>query len=342
MIFPKQEFNKVSCKEANINKGILVDMFDKIEKEKYNIHSMLLLHQGSKVFDAYADGFDEFRRENTYSISKSFTSLAIGILIDLKLISLEDYVLFFFNEEVKDYLPGYEELKIKHLLTMTVGQLEDVFRNLTIETEPFSTFFNVELSDKPGTKFMYNNFSSFILSAIVTKVTGKSLNDFLNEYLYKIISMEKPSWDAINDYSFGCTGLNISVNDMARFGHLILNDGLWEDKQVVSKSYLEDAAKPHIKDENSKFFYGYHFWVGEDLMAAGMYKQYIIINKKYNLVFAMQAYEEKDVLGLFYNYILKAMDLGWKDCGYSLRDYTRRFQINSRQLIEKEKVERYG
>lgn len=341
MVFPKQEFNKISCKEANINKGLLIDMFEQIDKEKYNIHAMMLLHEGSKVFDAYAYGYDESVRENVYSVSKSFTSIAIGILIDLKLVNLEDYILFYFTEEVKDYLKGYEELKIKHLLTMSIGQSQDVFRNLTPDSEPFSTFFNVELSDKPGTKFMYNNFASFILSSIVTKVTGKSMNDFLNEYLYKHINVDKPNWDSINDYTFGCTGLHISVSDMARFGHLILNDGLWGEKQIVSKEYLEVASQEQIEVADSKLHYGYHFWIGEDVMAAGMYKQYIIINKKYNLVFAIQAYEERDVLGLFYNFILKAMDKGWHYSDYSVRDYARKFSVNSKPIIEKEKEERF-
>jgi CubicO group peptidase (beta-lactamase class C family) len=342
MIFPKLDFNKKSCKDANINKGLLVDMFNRIENEKFNIHSMVLLHEGSVVFDAYAYGFNQNTKSNVYSVSKSFTSVAIGILIDMELINLENIVLFYFTEDVDSYLKEYEQLKIKHLLTMTVGQEKDLFHDLTPKDNPFEIFFNQPLVSEPGKTFLYSNFASFILSAIVTKVTGKSLNDFLNEYLYREINMEKPSWDSINDYTLGCSGLNISLHDMARFGHLILNDGKWQDKQIVSKEYLDDATAKHIPEPGTPIFYGYHFWVHNYVMAAGLYKQYIIIDKRNNLVFAMQAYEERDVLGLYNNYIVRAIEKGWEYCDYSLRDFTRKFYLNSKPLIEKENEERYG
>ena len=340
MIFPKDDFNKKSCKEANINKGLLVDMFNKIEDEKFNIHSMMLIHEGSKVFESYAHDYFPETRSNVWSVSKSFTSVAIGILVDMNLISLDNLVIFYFSDEIKDYLPAYESLKIKHLLTMTVGQATDEFENLTPTSNPFEIFFNVPLVNEPGTVFMYNNFASFILSSIVTKVTGKSMNDFLNEYLYKKIGMDKPTWNSIGDYSFGSTGLNLNLQDMARFGHLILNDGLWENEQIVSKKYLDDALDKHIAEPGTPLFYGYHFWISKFSMAAGYKRQYVIIDKRYNLVFAMQAYEDRDVLGLYNNYIVKAMEKGWEYCEYSLRDFVRKFRYNSIPLVEKEKEER--
>jgi CubicO group peptidase (beta-lactamase class C family) len=327
MVFPKNEFNKISCKEANINKGILVDMFNKIEDKQYNIHSMILLKDGSKVFDAYAHDFSEETRSNVYSVSKSFLSIALGILIDRKLLDLENYVLFYFSEEVKDYLKEYEKLKVKHLLTMTEN--------------PFEIFFNIPLVNEPGSTFLYNNFASAILSAIVTKITGVSLNDFLEKNLYDIIGIDKPHWDSFNGISLGCTGLNINLNDMARFGLLLLNDGKWDQTEVISKDYLDKAFDKHIQEPNTPLFYGYHFWISSQyVFAAGMFRQYVVVDKRYNLVFAMQAYEENDVLGLYNNYIVKAIEKGWNYCEYSLRDFIRKFKINSIPLVEKEKKER--
>ena len=340
MVFPKNEFNKISCKEANINKGLLVDMFNKIEDEAYNIHSMILISNGSKVFDAYAHDFTPETRSNVYSVSKSFLSIAIGILLDMNLIALDNKVLFYFNEEIKDYLTEYEKLTVKQLLTMTVGQEKDQFIDLTPQDNPFEIFFNTPLTSNPGETFLYSNFASFILSVIVTKITGKSLNDFLNTYLYKKINMQKPEWDSINDYSFGCSGLHLNLEDMARFGLLVLNDGLWETEQIVTKTYLDEALEKHMAEPNSPLYYGYHFWVYKYAMAAGLYRQYVIIDKRYNLVFAMQAYEERDVLGLYNNYIVKAAEKGWEYCDYSLRDFIRKFKYNSVALIEKEKQTR--
>ncbi|MBN2540333.1 MAG: serine hydrolase, partial [Bacilli bacterium] len=198
---------------------------------------------------------------------------------------------------------------------------------------------------------MYSNFCTLMLSAIVTKITGRSLNDFLNEYLYSVIGIEKPQWNQVHNISFGATGLQISANDMARFGLLLLNDGNWDGTQVVSKEYLDLATNVRIETQSiefqydyDKYGYGYQFWMNSfgDFRCAGAWQQYIIINKEYNLVFVIKSYEERDVLSLFENYVLKAAKTGWNYCDYSLRDYTRRFKINSQEIIEKEKEIRFG
>jgi hypothetical protein len=80
--------------------------------------------------------------------------------------------------------------------------------------------------------------------------------------------------------------------------------------------------------------------VGKFVMAAGLYKQYVVVDKRYNIVFAMQAYEEREVIEIYYNYIVKAMERGWEISNISLREYVRNFQINSQKLIEKEQNER--
>lgn len=349
MVFPRKEFNKASVKDANMNKGMLADLFNRVEDEQYNIHSMLLLKGGSRVFRASAYGLSDDTKENVYSVSKSFTSVAIGILYDLNLLKLDDYVLYFFENEVKEYLPGYEELKVKHLLTMSVGQEEDVFRGLSHNVNIFETFFKQPLTKKPGEVFLYNNYATFLLSAIVTKLTGKSLNDFLDEYLYCKIGMEKPNWQAAGIFNLGCTGLEISANDMARFGVLLLNDGNWNGEQVVSKEYLDLATSKQIDSENGfqeseHSGYGYQFWMNDfgDYRCVGMAGQYIFINKEHELVFVVKSWEERCLVHLFENYIIPANVKGWKYVDYSLRDFIRKFNANSKELIKKEQEERLG
>lgn len=344
MVFPKQEFNKASVKDANLDKGQLVDLFNEIEKEKFNIHSLLLVRNGSRVFHAEAEGYTSDTRDEVYSVSKSFLSVAIGILIDKSLLNLEDYVLFFFKNDVKNYLPEYENLKVKHLLTMSVGQAEDAFSSLNPDSNVFEVFFNQALTSKPGETFMYNNFASFMLSAIVTKVTGKSTNDFLNEYVYNVIGMEKPVWHEVSGISLGATGLQVSSHDLARFGLLLLNDGFWDGQKVVSKNYLEAATSKQIDTSNQEkdydqFGYGYQFWMNSfgDFRCTGYKSQHVVINKEFNLVFVCKANEERKILYLFENYVLKATKSGYKLNEFSLRDFTRRFKSHSHKLIELEK-----
>lgn len=343
MIFPKKDFNKISCKEANVDKHDLMDMFDEIDQEKMNIHQMILLKDGSKIFDVFAQSHEDIK-ENVYSVSKSFTSVAIGILIDKGLISLEDYVLFYFAGDLKKYIPAYEKLKIKHLLTMTVGQETDRYYGLSEQHNIVEIFFNTPLKYQPGERFVYSNFASLMLSILVTKVTGKKLNDFLNEHLYQKIGLDHIESKALKGYSLGCTGLFLSVKDMARFGLLLLNDGLWEGKRIISSAYLREATSKQVLtgvEENSddQLGYGYQFWMNAcgDYKAEGLYNQLIIINKQFNLVFACIAYEERDLTRLFCDYILKGFEHGWKDTYLSLKDAKKRFIAHSMERLEEEK-----
>ncbi|MBU0997697.1 MAG: beta-lactamase family protein [Firmicutes bacterium] len=333
MVFPHKEFEKASCRDANIEKGLLADMFDFIEKEKLDIHSMILLKDGAKVFDAYAPGYYRYHNEEIYSISKSFTSVAIGICQDKGLLKVDDFILSFFKDSVKEPTPGYEKITIKHLLTMSVGQEKDILQDLSPKDDAIDKFFHVNLVHEPGTVFMYNNSATFILSAIVTKVTRKSTNDFLAEVLYPILEIEKPVWDSFDGISMGAFGMKLNTIDMAKFGLLLVNDGLWKDTQVVSKAYLDEAGKSHISTKNwdnprDQYGYGYQFWMNDfgDYRAAGWLKQYIVINKRFNVVFVTQAKEEKELLDLFSNFILPALEKGWLYDNVSLREYIRKFE----------------
>jgi CubicO group peptidase (beta-lactamase class C family) len=175
-------------------------------------------------------------------------------------------------------------------------------------------------------------------------VTGKLLNDFLDEYLYKKIGIEKPVWNQLKNISYGATGLQVSTYDMARFGLLLLNDGNWNGEQIVSKEYLFEATRKHIDTfsrdkECDKHGYGYQFWMNSigDFRSAGIFGQYIFINKEFDLVFSVKSHDERSLVSLFENFIVKSAKRGWKMCDYSLRDFTRRFKIHSHDLIEKEK-----
>lgn len=346
MNFPKKDFNKISCKEANVDKHDLMDMFETIEKEGFNIHQMMLVKEGSKVFDIEADDHFE-KKENVYSVSKSFTSIAIGILIDRGVLNLEDYVLFYFANDLKKYLPAYETLKLKHLLTMTTGQRSDRYYGLSDQHNPIEVFFNTELKWQPGETFFYSNFTTFMLSIIVTKVTGLKLNEFLKLELYDKIGMENIEWPELCGYSLGCTGLRLNVKDMARFGLLLLNDGSWNGDQIVSKDYLDQATSLQVQTNNQdnpedRGGYGYQFWMSDfgDYRAVGLYHQLIIINKQHKLVFACIAYEDRDIVKLFPEYILKGFEAGWRETHLSLKDAFKVFVHGQKKRLEIEKQER--
>ncbi len=347
MNFPHKDFEKASCKDANIDKGLLVDMFDKIDEEKINIHSMILIKDGNKVFDAYASGYGPDFKEEVYSISKSFTSLAIGICQDMGLLNIHDKIIQYFEGHFKKIKPYYDTMTIQNLLTMTVGHPQDYLYSLKPNEDPINAFFQGDITDAPGTKFMYNTLASFILSVIVTKVTGKTVNDFLDEKLYQPLQIEKPLWHTIGAYSAGGYGLELSILDLAKFGHLLLNDGNWRGQQIVSKAYIREATSfqistAHVDNPADRYGYGYQFWINEfgDFRAAGLFKQYIVINREFNVVFCTQAYEERELLNLYKSYVLTGLHSGWTFDNFTLRNYIRRFGENSLEVIKNEKLNR--
>jgi CubicO group peptidase (beta-lactamase class C family) len=348
MVFPKKEFNKISCKEAFVDKHDLIHMFDEMIERELNIHQMMLLHEGSMLVHMALDSFKDVK-EKVYSVSKSFTSMAIGILIDQGLLDLDDYILFYFSDDLKKYKDGYEKIKLRHLLTMSSGQEKDRFYGLTPQHDPIEIFFNTELKYEPGQHFSYSNFDSLILSAIVTKVTGMTMHDFLKVNLYEKIGLEDIEWTEFAGYTLGCTGLKLSVKDMARFGLLLLNKGKWNDEQIISKAYIEMASSKqidtsHVTNDFDKHGYGFQFWMNSfgGFRAAGLYNQHIIVHHDYDLVFALIAYEERDLTRLFPDYILKAFSKGWKMTQLSLKDAYIDYKNKAKDMIkEEERTRKY-
>lgn len=347
MIFPRDDFEKSSCKEANIDKNSLIEMFDYIDEQKLNIHQMILIYDGSKVFEAYQDGYGPGTMENIYSMSKSFTSIAIGICQDKGLLKVTDFVLPYFADRITDPLQGYESLTIEHLLTMRHGQERDLFKELKPQDDVFQVFFHVPLSRKPGTFFDYSNFSVFMLSAIVTRVTGLSLNDFLDQNLYSYLGIRKPSWDEVSGFSFGATALRLDALSLAKVGLLLLNNGKWRDKQLVSEEYVKRATAKQCDTSHLDYYpdshgYGYLFWMNDfgGYRIAGMYKQCVVINKLHKFVFVAQSYETRTLTDLVKNYLIPGFEKGWSYESRSLRDYVRRFRFNSALLAEAENKDR--
>lgn len=349
MIFPRKEFEKTSCKDANIEKGLLVDMFDKIDNEKWNLHSILLLKNGAKVFDTYAKGFGANVNEDVFSISKSFTSLAIGICSDLKQLHLSDFVISYFKNELGDFQPnGYEKVTIEHLLTMTVGQERDGIDDFKMGKNPYISFFSIPIEHEPGTYFMYNNLASYMLSAIITKVTGMTLNDFLGIYLYPKLDIEKPEWIEFCGNSLGCSGLKTNVVVLGKIGMLLLNNGVWRDQQIISEEYIKAATSPqistkHLDNPERQYGYGYHFWITKtnDFLMAGKFGQRVVTNRQYETVFIVLGMENRDPYCFFYDYIALALNKGWSYDNFTLRTYLQRFTEHSSVIMEsadKEKV----
>jgi CubicO group peptidase (beta-lactamase class C family) len=347
MLYPGRDFEKASCRDASVDKSLLVEMFDFIQDQKLNIHQMVLLRDGAKIFDAYADSFGPQTREETYSISKSFVSVAIGILLDRGWLDLQRPAIEYVNVPKESVAKDADRITVWNLLTMTTGHDRCHLFDEDVQKNPVERFFQIPLSHQPGSHFVYENHASFLLSAIVSAVTKQPLNDFLDEVLYQKIGIVKPQWKQLGNINYGAFGLELAALEMARFGHLCLNEGSWKGESIVSRGYMREALKyqvstAHVDNPRDRYGYGYQFWINDfgDARAAGMFKQYIVTMREFGIVFAVQSYEEREVLDLFSRFILPAFFKGWSDSIHSLRDYIYRFTIDSKPLIAEERKNR--
>ncbi|MFA5006389.1 MAG: serine hydrolase [Candidatus Izemoplasmatales bacterium] len=342
MNYPHQDFEKASCREANVEKGLLVDLFDKIRDDRLDVHAIVFVKDGNKVFDAYARGFGPGVVEETYSCSKSFVSIAVGILADRGLLSIDDPILRFFPEV--GHLPVHATMTVRHLLTMTSGHAEEGLERIWKAADPVAEFFQLPVVDAPGTQFFYDNASSFLLSAIVTAVTGKTVNDFLGDLLWDKLEIPRPAWKTIGRYNAGATGLALDAISLAKFGHLLLNDGVWRGDRIVSAEYVRAATSFQIPSGEAlgprdRYGYGYQFWINDfgDFRMAGMFKQYVVVDRAHAVVFAIQAYESRELLDLFSSYVLPACRKGWVYDNFTLRNYIARFREESAPILNEEK-----
>src|SRR6187200_1377749 len=136
-------------------------------------------------------------------------------------------------------------MRIRDLLTMTTGHHDEEIKGFPFggDENLVKRFLALPVAHKPGTFFVYNTPASYMLSAIVQKVTGQSVLDYLRPRLFDPLGIENPTWEASKQsVSMGGFGLNIRTEDIARFGQLYLQRGKWQGKQLVPESWVDSAT----------------------------------------------------------------------------------------------------
>lgn len=245
-------------------------------------------------------------RLNTYSVSKTITSLAAGIALEENLFHLDDFILDYFdlNFEVDPYV---SMITIEHLLTMTSGLNKALFfmddSKRYTEKDWVRYFFNQKFPHIPGTHFQYSNFNTYILGCIIEKVSGMTLGQYVHDKLYQPLGINNIDWlSCPMGHTAAANSFFMTIDEMSKIGLLILNKGRWNNKQIVPEWYLDKAVKPYIQN------YGYSFWIDEDYQcfrAEGNYGQFIIVVPSHQLVITMQSLDNKSLYKDIQKYLLK-------------------------------------
>lgn len=266
--------------------------------ENITMLGIVVIKDGEKIAEHH---WEPESRMNQYSASKSFTSTAVGMAIGEGLLSLEDKVIDYFPEAVPEKIsPELESLKVKHLLTMSIGHSKSLLmadqRPYMKEKDWVKYSLSIPIKYKPGTKFMYSNVGPYLAGMIVQRKAGCDLVEYLMPRLFEPLEIWRPTWESDPmGNTFGAGGLFFTVNELAKFSQLYLQQGEWNERQIIPKKWVGAAAKPQIDTGLKNSFasaYSYLFWHGPDhsYRADGKYGQYGIILPEKNAVIAINAY----------------------------------------------------
>jgi CubicO group peptidase (beta-lactamase class C family) len=252
-----------------ITSRAILDFVQAVDKNVHTMHSFMIVRHGHVIAEGWWKPAAADKPHVLHSLSKSFNSTAVGLAIHDGKLNLDDPVLKFFPADAPpNPSDNLKAMTVRDLLTMSCGH----------ETEPKAVgggpsvkqFLAQPVPHKPGTHFLYNTMGSYVLSAIVTKVTGQTELDYLKPRLFEPLGIDKPRWDKSPEgNSLGGYGLWLCTEDIAKFGQLYLQKGKWNDRQLVPREWVDQATSKQVandKESHSKMGgdwqqgYGFQFW----------------------------------------------------------------------------------
>jgi len=316
------QFPRTSPERQGIASAAVLQFVEAVEREIHELHSFMLVRHGCVIAEGW---WSPYRREDPhmlFSLSKSFTSTAVGLAVSEGRFSIDDSVLSFFpNEapaEISDWLAA---MQVRHLLTMTSGHEADSWAFMAEETDRawVKRFFEVPVLHAPGKHFVYDSGATYILSAIVQKTTGMKLVDYLTPRLFEPAGIENARWqESPEGINRGGIGLSITTEGIARFGQLYLQKGVWQGKQLIPEAWITAATAaqvPNGNDAESDWTqgYGYQFWRCRHgaYRGDGVFGQYCIVMPEQDAVLAMtggmDVFDMQQPLNLVWENLLRAM-----------------------------------
>ena len=283
-------FTPAAPESVGISSAAILSFIERIEREGINMHSFLVLRKGRIAAEGYWAPYSRDRMHRQYSISKSFVSLAIGLLVDEGKLKLEDPVAGFFEDQVPDPLHPYLAQATVRDLLMMAGPHSNVSYSQH-DPDFAATFFRKKPSHPPGTAFFYDTAGTVVLTTIVERLSGVPFLTYMREKLLDPIGFSKDAWciRTPEGTSWGGSGVICTLRDMTKLAYVCMNNGRWDGKQLVSEAYIREATAKRIDNSLSgDIGYGYQIWREDDngFSFRGMGSQFAIVYPDQEVVFA--------------------------------------------------------
>jgi len=276
--------------DKRIDRGALCRMADRLAASSTaNVHAVLVARGGTLVFERYFRGSDEIQNRpvknvtfdadtlhDMKSASKSVASLVLGIAIDRGLIAGINEPIFSFFPELSDLRsPEKDRIQLVHVLTMSMGLTwveatpdtgdDNDEARMHRAPDPCRYVLGLAVTAPAGQEFFYNTGALALVAAIIRRATGRPLDEFARATLFEPLGIANVEWTRVKGDSDAGGGLRLRPRDMAKIGQLVLAGGRWNDRQVVSKAWIDASMTPRV-EATSGFFYGYLWWLGRSLV----------------------------------------------------------------------------
>lgn len=309
----------------------VVNLKEGMKKANLDLHSLMVVQNGNVIAEEWMSEGAHNKPHVMFSVSKTYTATAIGFAVAEGKLKVTDKVISFFPDKLpKEVSPYLKELEIRHLLTMSVGHDLDPSGGLNNagNEDWIKYFLSYPIDHKPGTFFVYNSLATFMCSAILQKVTGEKLINYLYPRLFRPLGIVGVTWEENpQGINIGGWGLYAKTEDMAKLGQFFLQKGKWNGKQLLPESWFDEATTSKIaslpagvrredltvkpKDSDWLQGYGYQMWRCRHnaYRADGKDGQYIIVLPEKNAVIITTANigDMQAEINLIWKHILPAL-----------------------------------
>lgn len=258
-------------------------LLDALAAAKLEQHSLMIVRHGHVVVEGWWAPYEPDGLHLLYSLSKSFTSTAVALAVEEGLLGVDDLVTGFFPDLLPEVIsPQLSRMKVRHLLSMSTGHRADTLPQLD-RGNLIGSFLAVAPEEEPGTWFTYNQGATLTLSAILHRLTGERLLDYLRPRLLEPLGIEQANWQGVGPLDLGFTGLHLTTESVATFGQLYLQRGMWQGRRLVNEDWIAEATRSQVDNPREpnpdwRQGYGYQFWMSrEGYRGDGAFGQFCLV-----------------------------------------------------------------
>ena len=286
---------------AGVSSRAVTALLDRLEADSVECHSIMVVRHGQVVAEGWWAPYTADRPHLLYSLTKSFTAIAVGLAVGDGLLALDDRVVDVLPDHVPaDITEQGRRLTVHHLLSMTTGHARDSLAEAwELHPEDLTKgFLRVPFPHPEGAGHAYDNATTYVLARMVERVTGRGLPELLDERLFAPMGIDHAEWDRVaGGGAFGFHGLHLTTEAVAAFGELLLHGGRWGDRQLVPREWVDLATRRHVEthqvegwsdNPDTRCGYGYQFWMSRHgYRGEGSFGQVCAVVPSHDLVVVM-------------------------------------------------------